>query len=237
MSTHHLAHYKVGAELARYVRSRAGQGRPLVTALQAVVSDIAAITPNLAIPLRDLVSRQGFQVLIPLAGSGSGELQRKALIDDIRQLYHPDVAQALVEVLNGFLELRSETATRFEKSLDNTTNITPGEAQDKGWVYATCNETFTGGFKPVPLTEEKQGSEMPVPHSERVETRPKVVEEQIRKHAPRRGYLVLSGRAIALMCGSGITLVFIAAALSIPSPVGAFSIAIAGLLITWVFML
>jgi len=110
VTTHHLAHYRLGAELAKYVRSQTGQGVPPVTALQAVVADIAATTPNLAIPLRDLVSRQGLQVLLPLAGSGSGELQCKALVDDIRQLYHPDVVQALVEVLNGFLERYGEKA-------------------------------------------------------------------------------------------------------------------------------
>ena len=140
VSTHHLAHYRVGAELARYVRSQTGQGVTPVTALQAVVADIAATTPNLAIPLRDLVSRQGFQELIPLAGSGTGELQRKALVDDIRQLYHPDVVQALVEVLNGFLERDEEKdqrqiETRAEKQK-------PLVGQEK------CSQTKINPWKP-----------------------------------------------------------------------------------------
>jgi len=118
VTSNHLAHYRVGAELARYVRSQTGQGVPPVTALQAVVADIAATTPNLAIPLRDLVSRQGFQVLLPLAGSGSGELQCKALVDDIRQLYHPDVVQMIVEVLSGFLECGGEKMAQVEKPVD-----------------------------------------------------------------------------------------------------------------------
>lgn len=157
MSTYQLAQYRVGAELARYVRSRTGQEALPVTALQAVVADITALTPDLAIPLSDLVSRQSFQVLIPLAGSGSGELQRKALVDDIRKLYNQDVVQSLVEVLNGFLGLKRETATRFEKSLDNSTVITPKEEAETSTSEYSIKDI--GSYEPRYFQEPMVSSE------------------------------------------------------------------------------
>ncbi len=149
VSTNHLANRRVGAELARYVRTQAGHGGLPVTALQAVVADLSATSPNLATPLREVVSRQVFQPLIPLAGSGRGELQLKALIEDICQLYHPDVVQSLVEVLNGFLELdegrvRQKVETEREKPIPLASQNTKKEAKRGIWKPSTRSLGITG---------------------------------------------------------------------------------------------
>lgn len=123
MTNDRLDHYRIGAELARYVRTQTGRGSPPLSALQAVVTDLAATTPNLAIPLRDVVTRQGFQPLIPLAGSGRGDIHLKALVDDVHQLYNPNVVQALVEVLDGFLERRGEATPSIKESSDASARI------------------------------------------------------------------------------------------------------------------
>jgi hypothetical protein len=92
----------LGAKLALYIRR--GDRPPSTAALQAVVADLTAATPELTPPLRDLVGRVSFQALIPLAAQGSGSVQRDALIQEVRRIYTPEVVASLQEILNGFLE-------------------------------------------------------------------------------------------------------------------------------------
>jgi hypothetical protein len=165
-----------------------------------VVADLAATTPNLAIPLRDIVSRQGFQRLIPLAGSGTGELQRKVLVEDIRQLYHPDVVHALVDMLNGFLELKGETTTRFERSVDASNLTTPKEAGERRWVYTTYPEPFTGVFRQVTPTEAKDSSGV-IPFGQYSgDLEPRDVRGQAREYKAHRSRAGLSARRVAVIC-------------------------------------
>ncbi len=94
----------LGRQLGEFVLQRQGASRPTPVALQGVVADLAAGTPDLQAPLRDLVSRQSFGALLPHARSGGGLIQRDALIQEISRVYHPEVLVEMEEVLNGFLD-------------------------------------------------------------------------------------------------------------------------------------
>ena len=61
----------IGGRLAVVLREHHGQ--PFTTAtLQAIAADLVGARTELLLPLKDLVSRPGFQQLIAKAGSGSG---------------------------------------------------------------------------------------------------------------------------------------------------------------------
>ena len=93
----------IGSQLAQYVRQQGGNP-PSAGALQGVVADLAAKMPDLQAPLRDLVTRQTFQTLLPHALSAGGSVRRDALIQEISRVYNADILLEVEEVLNGFLD-------------------------------------------------------------------------------------------------------------------------------------
>lgn len=99
---------RIGADLARFVRQQGGQ-LPSAAALQGVVADLVAGQEDLLLPLRDLVNRPTFRALAGLAGSGSGVLQRDALLQELSRTFAPALLTALRETLNGFLNLPAES--------------------------------------------------------------------------------------------------------------------------------
>ena len=98
---------RIGADLARYVRQQEGRW-PSASALQGVVADLVAGQAELLLPLRDLVNRPTFRTLAGLAGSGSGVVQRDALLQELSRTFAPALLTALRETLNGFLDLPAE---------------------------------------------------------------------------------------------------------------------------------
>lgn len=98
---------RIGADLARFVRQQGGQ-LPSASALQGVVADLVAGQAELLLPLRDLVNRPTFRALAGLAGSGSGVVQRDALLQELRSTYAPGLLASIRETLNGFLDLPAE---------------------------------------------------------------------------------------------------------------------------------
>lgn len=99
---------RIGADLARFVRQQGGQ-LPSASALQGVVADLVAGQAELLLPLRDLVNRPAFRTLAGLAGSGSGVVQRDALLQELSRTFAPALLTALRETLNGFLDLPAES--------------------------------------------------------------------------------------------------------------------------------
>ncbi|MFM9102919.1 MAG: hypothetical protein ACKOPS_16995, partial [Cyanobium sp.] len=101
----------------RLARTLSQSSSPISTParLQGLVADLAADQQELLLPLKDLVSRQAFQALIPRAGSGSGAVQRDVLIQAMEATFSSQVMRAMAEVLNGFLDLP------------------PGSANQAGW--------------------------------------------------------------------------------------------------------
>jgi len=98
---------QIGQALADHIKQSSGV--PTGAALQGMIADLAADQPELLLPMRDLVSRPAFRALLTKADSGSGMLQRDALINEVRPLYSDQVLEALSELLNGFLNLQSST--------------------------------------------------------------------------------------------------------------------------------
>ena len=114
---------KIGSQLGQYVRQQGGNP-PSAGALQGVVADLAAKMPDLQAPLRDLVTRQTFQTLLPHALSAGGSVRRDALIQEISRVYSADVLLEIEEVLNGFLDATGGIAFSKEH-----TRTTPGKRQ------------------------------------------------------------------------------------------------------------
>ena len=98
---------QIGQALASHINQSSGV--PTGAALQGMIADLAADHPELLLPMRDLVSRPAFQLLIAKANSGGGMLQRDALINEVRPLFSAPVLEALSQLLNGFLNLPSPT--------------------------------------------------------------------------------------------------------------------------------
>lgn len=73
--------------------------------MQAIAADLVADRTELLTPLKDLVSRPGFQLLVAKAGSGRGVVERRALLADLERTFSPAVITALEELLGGFLDL------------------------------------------------------------------------------------------------------------------------------------
>ena len=96
----------IGGRLALYVRQQQG-GLPPVSTLLAVAADLAGEQSQLVLPLRELVSRPSFPSLAGKAGSGSGSLERQALLQSMEATFAPALIAALGEILSGFLDLPS----------------------------------------------------------------------------------------------------------------------------------
>ncbi len=94
----------IGGRLAVVLRQRQGQ-RLSAAALQAIAADLVGERTELLLPLKDLVSRPGFQLLVTKAGSGRGVVERRALLTDMEKTFNPEVITVLEELLGGFLDL------------------------------------------------------------------------------------------------------------------------------------
>jgi hypothetical protein len=94
----------IGGRLAVVLRQRQGQ-RSSAAALQAIAADLVGERTELLLPLKDLVSRPGFELLAAKAGSGRGVVERHALLADLERTFSPAVIAALEELLGGFLDL------------------------------------------------------------------------------------------------------------------------------------
>ena len=105
----------LGSELADFIKATSGD-QITTPSLQAVIADLAVDHSDLVAPLKDLVSRQTFRSLIPMATSGGGAIQRDALIQEISRVYHPAVLIAIEDVLNGFLEASGGVALQISQS-------------------------------------------------------------------------------------------------------------------------
>jgi len=108
MATYGENHLKtLGKHLGEYSLSCTGKDLA-PTRLQGVIADLTADIPDLQAPLRDLASRRSFTALLPYARSGKGSIQRDALIQEIKAIYHPIILAQTEEVLNGFLDISND---------------------------------------------------------------------------------------------------------------------------------
>ena len=78
--------------------------------LIAILNDLLGADVSLLAPLKDLVSRPGFQALMAMGGANSNtRFQGDALLQALAETYQPQVVQRLGEFLEGFLQ-QSRTA-------------------------------------------------------------------------------------------------------------------------------
>ncbi len=114
---------RIGSQLAEFIQSSNGSDAVTTKTLQGVVADLTASDPDIGPPLRDMVSRRSFQTLIPHTSSGSRKVKRQALIQEISQLYHPDVVKAIGDVLEGFLETSDASNTEAQHQMGSTSQL------------------------------------------------------------------------------------------------------------------
>jgi hypothetical protein len=105
----------LGDRLSSFVRQQPG-GLPSVSALQAVVADLAADQVQLVLPLKELVSRPAFPALAAKAGSGSGAVERQALLQTMEATFTPALVEAVGDILYGFLDLPIAPAAAVKPS-------------------------------------------------------------------------------------------------------------------------
>lgn len=92
----------IGEQLAALLQN--ANGRLCTTpGRQALVLDLCAEREDLAIPLKDTVSRRSFDALVGHARSRNGVPQRDALLDELGRIYSAETVGLLAEFLNGFL--------------------------------------------------------------------------------------------------------------------------------------
>ena len=95
---------QIGAQLCQFALENAD--KPLFAAtLQGLVADLTPHQPDLAIPLRDLVSRPLFLASARQLLGGAGVIQRDALTHELGRIYSKETLEALEQILNGFLGL------------------------------------------------------------------------------------------------------------------------------------
>ena len=95
---------ELGAQLADHLVNVRGRQAPAAVR-QALVADLFAGFNDLLIPLKDVVSRPGFECFFDKGSAQRGGIQRDALLRDLQQIYAPAVLVQVAEVLNGFLGL------------------------------------------------------------------------------------------------------------------------------------
>lgn len=94
----------LGAQLAVHMVDIRGRKAPAAVR-QALVADLFASFNDLLTPLKDVVSRPGFECFLVNGSAQRGGIQRDALLRDLQQIYAPAVLVQVAEVLNGFLGL------------------------------------------------------------------------------------------------------------------------------------
>ena len=107
----------LGRQIGEYVQRQSGH-RCNIQSLQGVVADLASDMPDLKAPLRDLVARQSFPSLFPHVLSGNGVLQRDALIQEVSNIYSPELLSQIEQVLNGLLGMSSDVAPPFQSAVE-----------------------------------------------------------------------------------------------------------------------
>ena len=139
--------------MALYVRQQQS-GLPPVSTLLAVAADLAGEQGQLVLPLRELVSRPSFPSLAAKAGSGSGSLERQALLQSMEATFAPALIAALGEILSGFLDLPAgptpsqNTSQPFQKPA--TAKFSPGSPSSTSTAHTQRSSANQDPAQPAP---------------------------------------------------------------------------------------
>ena len=151
----------IGGRLALYVRQQQS-GLPPVSTLLAVAADLAGEQGQLVLPLRELVSRPSFPSLAAKAGSGSGSLERQALLQSMEATFAPALIAALGEILSGFLDLPAGPTPSQNTSQPSQKPVTakfpPGNPTPN---YTVHTEISSANQDPAQLSRLQNDSSLP----------------------------------------------------------------------------
>lgn len=97
-------YHQIGGKLSAYIR----RTDPSTQQIQGFLADLLS-ADELLIPMRDVVSRPSFASLRELSGTGSGLVQRDALLSDLSRSYLPKVIGHVKSLLDGMLDTPEAT--------------------------------------------------------------------------------------------------------------------------------
>ena len=105
----------IGEQLSLY--AKAWVSDPAGTKkLEALVADLAPNDPDLRSALKVVASRDGFQKLLSLSGSGKGQIEKQAFLSDLSTVFAAQAIEAIDAVLCGILNLPLETPKEEKRS-------------------------------------------------------------------------------------------------------------------------
>jgi len=99
--------FRIGVKFERNIRQGSGVDNS-TSVLQDLIAELTAENHELSEILKDLVGRQSFKVLLPLAGAGTGRQKKDALIQEINRVYPPAACYQVSQFLDGLLGLGSQ---------------------------------------------------------------------------------------------------------------------------------
>ena len=145
-----------GSRLADVLRQSQGP-LPAGPVLQAIAADVLGDRTDLLIPLKYLVACPGFGRLISKAGSGSGAVERQALVADLEKTFSPSVINAIDELLGGFLDLPVATTQVAQSPVEhlNSSAVSSVVSSQAKSVFATEESVQLAD---TPLNEKMQRS-------------------------------------------------------------------------------
>ena len=94
---------QAGRRLGAFIRSN----NPTSQQIQGFLSDVLA-KDDLLLASKDAASRPLFTALQGLAGTGSGALQRDALLQELSLSYLPRVVEGIKQLIDGMLDISAE---------------------------------------------------------------------------------------------------------------------------------
>ncbi|AFY27468.1 hypothetical protein Cyagr_0267 [Cyanobium gracile PCC 6307] len=125
----------LGQRLAEALQT---QSHPPPSHAIAVLSDLLGADVSLLLPLRDLVSRPGFQSLDSLRlGQGSRKAQRDALLQSLGETYNPQVLARLAAFLDGYLESQAPNSVSDGGSILPKSSAQPSTVPVSSWNPAS----------------------------------------------------------------------------------------------------
>jgi hypothetical protein len=157
-----LKYKEVGFRLRAFIQTC----NPSIQQVQGLLSDLLA-DDELLFPMRDVVARPIFISIRDLTGSGSGLVQREALLSEVGRTYLPTVVLNVGHLIDGILEKAQDdadlSANKSHSFAPPVTGIGTPNANSK-WMGSGENEDPWG----VSSTQRSSGQNVVDESTEKV---------------------------------------------------------------------
>ena len=117
----------IGEQLSQYAKAW-GSDPAGTKRLEALVADLAPNDPDLRSALKVVASRDGFQKLLHLSGSGKGQIEKQAFLAELSAVFAAQAIEAIDAVLCGVLNLPLETPKEEKPSRNDSAQPEAREA-------------------------------------------------------------------------------------------------------------